>query len=140
RLVRGVDLRMMNEKSEKDRYGRTLAVLTLPDGRILNRVLVQSGHAFFYPHGRTLDELDRVLLDDQRTAMASHRGFWGRILLRPEASQSFVGSEQSRRFHTSDCPYGKRINWKNRISFSTLREAFGAGYAPCRSCTPWPGE
>jgi endonuclease YncB( thermonuclease family) len=47
----------------QDRYGRTVGVVALPDGRILNRELVRNGYAWWYshyaPHDRDLQNLER---------------------------------------------------------------------------------
>ena len=47
---------------DKDRYGRTVAEVILPDGRSLNRELVGSGMAMWYrayaPHDRELEQLE----------------------------------------------------------------------------------
>jgi micrococcal nuclease len=106
----------------------------------VNKAMIQEGYAFFYPHSRTLDEFERSLLDAQQEAMSSYRGFWAGILRMPEAGQGFVGSRKSRRFHTGECPFGRRIHWRNKVNFVTLREAFAQGFAPCRECTVWPEE
>jgi endonuclease YncB( thermonuclease family) len=48
---------------DKDRYGRTVGIVTLDDGRVLNRELVRAGFAWWYsqyaPHDRDLQELER---------------------------------------------------------------------------------
>ncbi len=36
------------EKIDTDRYGRAVAIVTLPDGHVLNQELVRSGHAWVY--------------------------------------------------------------------------------------------
>lgn len=33
---------------DKDRYGRAVAIVTLPDGRVLNEELLKNGHAWLY--------------------------------------------------------------------------------------------
>jgi endonuclease YncB( thermonuclease family) len=42
--------------SEVDRYGRTLAEITLPDGRSLNRELVSAGLAWWYQRYAPIDD------------------------------------------------------------------------------------
>ena len=37
------------EVRDKDRYGRSVAIVRLPDGRTLNEELVRAGHAWVYP-------------------------------------------------------------------------------------------
>ena len=56
-----------------DRYGRTVADVTLPDGRSLNHELVRQGLAWWYrkfaPHDATLSRLEAE-------ARAAKRGLW----------------------------------------------------------------
>jgi len=56
------------------------------------------------------------------------------------AGREYVGTRGSRRFHTMSCSLGRGVKDANRVYFSSLREAFSAGYAPARECTPWPLE
>jgi len=57
----------------KDRYGRELAEVQLPDGRSLNRELVAAGYAWWYRKYST----DRSLEALEQTARRERRGLWG---------------------------------------------------------------
>ncbi len=58
---------------DRDRYGRTVAEVLLPDGRSLNRELVRAGFAWWYwryaPDDETLAQLERE-------ARGAQRGLW----------------------------------------------------------------
>ncbi len=58
---------------DRDRYGRTVGVVLLPDGRSLNHELVRAGFAWWYwrytPDDETLAQLERE-------ARAAKRGLW----------------------------------------------------------------
>ncbi len=58
---------------DRDRYGRTVAVVLLPDGRSLNHELVKAGFAWWYwrytPDDETLAQLER-------DARGAKRGLW----------------------------------------------------------------
>ena len=56
----------------KDRYGRLLAEVVLPDGRVLNRELVAAGMAWHY--ARYSD--DEVLAKAERQARKARLGIW----------------------------------------------------------------
>ena len=56
----------------RDRYGRTLGEVILPDDRSLNQELVRSGHAWRYRKYSNDRELDRLESD----ARNSRRGLW----------------------------------------------------------------
>ncbi|BDV01177.1 nuclease [Thermodesulfomicrobium sp. WS] len=135
RLVDGQMVRL--QVLGRDRYGRMLAVVFGRDGAMLNERMVALGAVFVFPHKDDEALFDR-LLSAQRLAMDRELGFWPRILRLPAASERYVGTRSSRRFHRLSCPYASRISARNRQYFASLRSAFAAGYSPCRTCTPWP--
>ena len=138
-LVRDRELEFSDaQKVARDRYGRLLAAVRLPDGRLLNRVLIERGAAYYYPHEGLEEALGSLLLRAQRKAMQRGTGFWPDLLACATAREHYTGHRGSGRFHSGDCGFGRRIGRENRIDLSGLREAFRKGYAPCRKCTPWP--
>ncbi len=137
-LVKNTELTLETGSLDADRHGRILANVWLPGKKLLNQELLARGLAFYYPHPEQEQEHSQSLLEAQKRAMHQGLGFWPRILEGERATQEYVGNKRSRRFHTLDCAFGQRISEKNRIRFSGLREAFEAGYAPGRRCTPWP--
>ena len=56
----------------RDRYGRTLGEVLLPDGTSLNRTLVRMGWAWNFAHYSK----DPLLTDLEAQARAAHRGLW----------------------------------------------------------------
>ncbi len=59
--------------TEKDRYGRLLAVVILPDGRYLNEEIVYEGFAWWY---RQYAPDDKVLEGLENDARQFRRGLW----------------------------------------------------------------
>lgn len=59
--------------TDQDRYGRTVANVLLPDGRILNHEMVAAGLAWWY---RQYAKQDTVLADLQARAQAAKAGLW----------------------------------------------------------------
>ena len=138
RLVRGRTLTIETRELSADRFGRILAYLYISDRECVNEMMVANGMAFCFPHKGQDEEKMARLLSVQRSAMNGLRGFWARILSMKAARDRYVGNKKSKRFHTMQCGFGRRIYYKNKILFSSLREAFYAGFAPCRKCTVWP--
>ncbi len=131
-LVEGRVLRFEPATRSRDRYGRLLGYLFLPNGRLVSEILVSEGLAMVchYP-GAT--RYYRRLLRVQREALRAHRGLFGTL----KASEGpYIGNARSRRFHRPDCPRARRI--RRRVIFQSLKEAFLAGYCPARGCRPWP--
>jgi endonuclease YncB( thermonuclease family) len=56
-----------------DRYGRTVALVVLPDGRVLNHELLKAGMAWWY---RRYAPGDVTLARLEAEAQASRRGLW----------------------------------------------------------------
>ena len=76
-LVMGRTVYLEKDVSETDQYGRLLRYVYLPDGRMLNEVLVREGYAqvaTFPPDVRYQDRF----LDAQRQAREEGAGLWGR--------------------------------------------------------------
>jgi micrococcal nuclease len=131
-LVRSKKVRLEFDKEQYDRYGRLLAYIFLLDGTFINKKMIEKGYAHVL-HRRPNIKYDGVLLKAQRDAMSAKQGIW-RNWNDDNKSQEYVGNKQSKRFHLKTCPYGKRIEKRNRIFFSRKWDAFWSGFAPCKQC------
>lgn len=134
-----VDIAPRGEQT-KDRYGRVVGEIILPDGSSLNERMVEEGAAFFYPHEGLDPDFERRLMELQAQAISGRRGMWARLLESPEAQANFVGNRNSRRFFPVSCLEALKIRPRNREYFGNLMDAFLAGYAPARVCPFWPRE
>jgi micrococcal nuclease len=74
RTAKGQVVTLTFDQDKKDRYGRTLAYVTLADGRMLNRELLREGLACVYQRFdfRLKDDFLRV----EATARGAGRGLW----------------------------------------------------------------
>ena len=123
-----------------DRFDRVLARVYLADGTWVGKVLVAEGAAFVYPASEKNPTPDTRLLSAQRRAMEREAGFWKTLLSLPQAGKIYIGNQRSKKFHSRECPFGQSMHADNRRRFTTLEQAFYAGYAPGRCCTPWPSR
>jgi micrococcal nuclease len=140
-LVAGKSISLDRDELDRDRYGRLVGLARLGDGRLVSLAMIEQGAAFVYPHHSDRDaELGRRLLLAQVSAMARGQGFWPALLRSPDAGRGYLGNRNSRRFHALSCAQGRTVGTANQVRFSSLSEAFAAGFAPARECTPWPGE
>ena len=48
----------------------------------------------------------------------------------------YVGNKYSKKFHSADCSYAKKISEDNRVRFASRNDAIYQGYVPCRVCNP----
>ncbi|RTZ98545.1 MAG: hypothetical protein DSY89_09530 [Deltaproteobacteria bacterium] len=132
KLVGKQDIRIELDGRKKDRYGRLLAYVFLPDGTLVSQQLILKGYGYFYPVARP-GKYDKRLLKAQRQAMSAKTGIW-RKWREPGNGRGYIGNRRSRRFHRVDCRDGKKISRKNRCHFDTMWDAFQAGYAPAKGC------
>ncbi len=137
RLVKGKRVILEIAEEARDRFGRLLAYVFLPDGTFVEEVLVAKGLAFvcymppnlkYYP----------FLLEVQRKSIEAGRGLWGADLF--SGDPFYLGNKRSRRFHRPSCPLGRRISRRNLVIFKDMKEAFYKGFCPCKRCRPWPGR
>ncbi len=142
-MVKGKEVSLTLGLRSKDRYGRLLALVSLPNEAIpnetmVNVLMVRRGYAYYYPHRDHTPSLTGRLMRAQREALEEGAGFWPVILSLPRAGEPYTGNTRSRRFHGQDCPNVAGISPANRKEFPSLRHAFEAGFSPARECTPWP--
>lgn len=124
--------------NQRDRYGRLIAELTLPNGESVNNIMVERGAAFFYPHQDLGPDFQDRLKQLQHQAIEERQGMWPHLLSLPLAKEHYVGNRESLRFFPMNCPAAHRLKPRNQENFGTLMDAFLAGYAPARICVFWP--
>ncbi len=133
KLTNGKRIRLEKDQSDHDSYGRILAYAFDSNGQMLNQQIVANGFAhvlYLQPDVKAHE----TLLGAQRQAMKNQQGKW-RNFNREQGT--LVGNARSKRFHQPECPSASKIASKSKIRFETEREAFWAGYAPCRRCLSW---
>ncbi|MBI3171905.1 MAG: thermonuclease family protein [Hydrocarboniphaga effusa] len=75
-LPRGSSAALEIDLEPKDSYGRTLAYVWLPDGRMANEELVRAGLALAFPYkGVNVRYLSRIVAAE-RQAREQNAGFW----------------------------------------------------------------
>ena len=72
--VKGKEVTLTLDDSPRDRYGRLLAYVRLPDGRLLNRVLLEQGMAVVYR--RFSFRLKEDFLTAEAEAKRNRLGLW----------------------------------------------------------------
>lgn len=72
----GMQVRLEFDVQVRDRYGRLLAYVWLPDGRMLNEVLLEEGYATLYTVPPNVKYEDRLRKAQER-ARVKRRGLWG---------------------------------------------------------------
>jgi micrococcal nuclease len=76
--------------TDRDRYGRLLRYVYLPDGTDLNAKLVSEGYAFYYPYFPFTKSEEFAA--DQKAAMALHKGLWGNCRPTPTDGGGYVSN------------------------------------------------
>jgi hypothetical protein len=132
-LVQDSLVMLVQDDEKQDRFGRLLAYVFLPDGRMVNEILVREGMAFVCLSNKG-SPFSKRLLAAQREAIDAERGIWSITPISPEAY--YVGNLQSMRFHRPSCPYGKKTSKSNRVIFKSRNDACKEGFCRCKKCLP----
>ena len=136
-LVQGWRLRMVYDEEPTDRYGRTLAYVYRSDGLFVNAELIKRGCAHVLYQWPNTSKA-QLLLSYQHEAMKTGLGIWQHVEKNEKPNLPYRGNRSSKRFHSHDCPMGKRMTKKNQIWFNNQWVAFWAGYSPARECIKFP--
>lgn len=132
-LAKNKWVRLEYDIEKRDHYGRLLAYVFTLDGTFLNGELVKYGYAYVLSKPPNL-KYDGLLLKLQQDAIKEKRGLWARKVT--ESEPFYIGNRRTKRFHRPQCPYGQRIAPRNHIILKDKKEAFEAGYSPCKRCRP----
>ncbi|WP_461209392.1 thermonuclease family protein [Desulfocurvus sp. DL9XJH121] len=138
RAAEGRDVRV--RALGRDRHGRILGLVALPDGRDAAEAVALAGLAFYYYHRDHSETLRERLLAAQVRTMDRGRGFWPRILSLPGAKRPWVGNGASRRAFPAGSKAAGSLRPERRVEFTDLEAVFRAGYCPAREYSPWPAE
>jgi len=76
-LAEGKRVRLEFDVEKKDKYGRLLAYVYLPDGKMLNAELLKEGYAQIYTFPPNVKYAD-MFLRLQEEARKTKKGFWGK--------------------------------------------------------------
>ncbi len=130
----------------RDKYGRLLAYVFLPDGTFFNAKIIKDGYAFaFTRYPFKYMDLFRKL---EREAREAGRGLWNpdspyvkerkkrhkhwKTYDFKEIKGKFVASRRGKYFYSPHCREARRIKPRNRVWFDSWEEAVRAGYKPHR--------
>jgi len=125
-------IRLVTDLEPRDRYGRLLAYVYLPDGSMVNARLLRLGLAvvlFKQPNVSRFSEL----LSVQRNAMRAGLGLWRTAGIEEGA---VVANRNSMRFHLPSCRAVRQMRPANRVVYPKKWDAYWDGYAPARDCIP----
>jgi len=144
--------RVCVQTQSRDRYGRTIGTVYLPDGRILNNELVSSGYAWHYEHYSKDTTLQRL----QQEAKKAQRGLWSdsnavapwdfrhhdkssasgppvvNYKTVTDVSTYIIYNTETGKYHAPTCRWAAQCS-DNCISIS-LKVALRRGGIPCKVC------
>lgn len=96
-LTRGQTLRLETETEPRDRYNRVLAHLFLPDGQLVQEILVREGLASSIAIPPNLRELARLRAAEAEARRAG-RGLWGHAFFEPVSADRLQPAHTGFRF------------------------------------------
>lgn len=137
--------------TDTDRYGRTVAIVYLEDGRELSREILAAGMGWHYLKYSN----DASYAAAEMQARNERRGLWSDVNAIPPweyrarqrgaspalsgaypsaSAGPYHGNVRSFKFHKPSCQH---YNCKNCTAvFRTREEAIAGGYSPCGMCKP----
>jgi micrococcal nuclease len=140
-LIGGKTVRVEYDQTRKDKYGRVLVYLYLPDGTFVNREIVRQGYGHAYTEFpfRHMDDFRAV----EREARAAGRGLWATALAAPlpltaapkeptaapKAVTVYV-TRTGEKYHRAGC----RSLARSQIPMALAEAA--QRYGPCSICRP----
>jgi endonuclease YncB( thermonuclease family) len=78
--------------TDRDRYGRLLRYVYLPDGTLLNEQLIRQGYGFYYPYFPFSKKTEFAAA--QQSAMAGQKGLWGNCSPKPTDGGGYQSNPQ----------------------------------------------
>ena len=126
RMAQGKVVRLEFDVERKDRFGRTLAYVYLPDGTFLNAEIVKQGygHAYTQFPFRYLEQF-RVY---EREAREAGRGLWATSAAAPPSVMAAVRVWVNTASGVYHCPGTQYYGHTRRGSYMTQDEAQRGGY------------
>ncbi|MBM3199894.1 hypothetical protein FJZ53_03065 [Candidatus Woesearchaeota archaeon] len=128
-LVLGKDVFLERDKTNIDKYGRTLRYI-YSDGVLVNSVLVQEGFARVFDNYKQDTKKYEELKAMEETAKTNKLGIWS--CEERKESCLYVGSKKSKTYHSPDCKWAKRIKPENLVCYKTESEV--EQLTPCATC------
>lgn len=134
-LLGGKRVRLVYDVEPRDRYGRLLAYVYLPDGTFVNAELVKRGYAqmaTFPPNVRHVETFRSL----QREAREAGRGLWANAPTEvasprtPQRVGTFYVNGSSEVYHKQTCRFVTPRS--TRLSGRDLPD----GARPCKTCKP----
>ena len=131
-LVERRRIRLRFDDIKENRKGRKQAYVFV-DGGFVNETLVREGLAYVRITTDTQRFADR-LLAAQEDAQKKRRGLWQQGA--PKRERSYFADPKYGNFHRPSCEEAGKIKPQRKVTFTSRREAFANGYAPCSKCKP----
>jgi micrococcal nuclease len=144
-LSPGASVRLEYGRRRHDDYQRILAFVWLPDGRLLNELLLCEGYARALLHYVSRPDYRARFQKCGQQAREEGKGLWAagcwstargpRTNVSGRRPAGIVrGNRKSRVYHLPECPDYERVRQENTVSFATEAEAREAGYRKAKNC------
>jgi micrococcal nuclease len=137
----GTQVRLEFDQQPRDRYGRLLAFVWLPDGRMLNETIVCEGYGNAYTRYPFKQEYMDRFRACEHSAREQGRGLWAEDALAltvpaPSAAATgdVRGNQRSKIYHLPNCPNYNDVSPANSVVFTTETAAQEAGYRKAKNC------
>jgi endonuclease YncB( thermonuclease family) len=132
-LVEGKTVEVEWDSQIRDKHGDLLGYIYLPDGTLVNREILEKGHAkaaITPPNTRHAG----MLREAELVARRQKAGLWREEPENPYLKSEFLGDPITKTYYLPSSPELERIPAGHLQTFRSRIEAVKAGFRPCDAC------
>jgi micrococcal nuclease len=107
------------DKSDTGKYGRKLRYIYV-DNKSVNKIMVKEGYARVYDKYKDDTKRYNELKEAELIAIKNNLGVWA--CDNPKSDCLYVGSKNSKKYHTPECKYAKKILPNNLVCYNSEPE------------------
>lgn len=122
------DVYIEEDITDKDKYGRSLRYVYI-DNKSVNNLLVENGFARVYDKYEKDTKRYKELKKFEEKAKQNLLGVWN--CTDPKKKCLFVASNNSKKYHTPDCKYAKKIKPENLVCYKSEEEIKNKEFSGC---------
>lgn len=136
-------MRVEFDQQPRDKYHRLLAFVWLPDGCMLNELIICEGYSPAFTRYPFRQDYMNRFRECERKAREGKKGLWGEnwmqttipTPMRDSQSRGEIhGNRNSKIYHLPACPDYGRLKPENVVPFASEGDAVAAGYRKAKNC------
>ena len=127
-LTLGKEVFIEEDISDEDKYERKLRYIYV-DNKLVNGIMVSEGYAKVYDKYKADTKRYSELKQLEAPAIKNNLGVWSCIDNKKDCL--YVGSKNSKKYHTPNCKYAKKILPGNLVCYQSEEEVIDLEFSGC---------